>query len=649
VSIVTPLTQTGEVFCEIVRIVLSQSFQDWEWLIVSDAEAGADLPGAYRGQETRIRVIDPAERRGPGGTWSRGYAEARAEFVVQRDFSVLLEPAAIEEWLWLLAGRPAVAFVDGYRVRIGQRLHLWRHGFSSGSAFLEEKPFPAAFMVRRTVHGLVGGHDSRLKAGLADWDFWFRWAATGRWGWTAPEFLSWSGDDGRCDPRSDLAEAEVVDFLCRARGQNPKLFAAPGLPRVPKAEESPVATIPAGANPLAKRKRRLVLLSPWLVAGGVEKCNLDVIARLHARGWEVTLVASLAAGHVWHARFTELTPDVFVLSHFLEPGQCPAFVEYLVESRGADAILITHSEFAYTLLPALRARFPRISILDMNYIEEEDWRNGGYPRDSVDNRGFLDRQIVVSEHLRRWMVERGGDPSKISVCYLNVDERQWWPNPAARVAVRAELDIDPAIPVIVYAGRVCRQKQPRVLAATLNELARRELRFVALVAGDGEDMPALRREIGAGPAASRTRLLGLTPNSRVRQLMQAADLLFLPSEWEGIALGIYEAMACRLAIVGADVGGQRELVTSDCGALLPRSSEAGESAAYAEAISVLFGDPTRLCAMGGASRSRIEAHCPLELMGNRIAGLLEEVVAQGPRPALSHGLDIETARSRAVA
>ncbi len=649
VSIVTPLEAAGEVFHATARTVLAQSFQDWEWLIVSDAETDAALLGSYRGREPRVRVIDRAERRGRGDAWNCGYAEARAALVVQLDVGVLLEPTAIEKWLWLLAGRPAVAFADSYQVRLGNEPHLWWRGFESGRALLEERPSRAAVMVRRSVHTSVGGHNSRLKAGLQDWDFWLRCAVAGRWGWTVREFLAWTGDDGRRDPGSGVAEAEVVDFLRRARSRYPELFAAPALLPVPKAEESLVVAIPSGANPLLKRGRRLVLLAPWLVAGGVEKCNLDVISLLQARGWEVTLVASLAAGHEWHARFTELTPDVFVLSHFLEPGQCPAFVEYLVESRGADVILITHSEFAYTLLPALRARFPRIPILDMNHIEEEGWRNGGYPRDSVDSGTFLDRQIVVSEHLRRWMVERGGDPSRISVCYLNVDERQWRPDPAARVAVRAELGIDAAVPAIVFAGRVCRQKQPRVLAATLNELARRKLRFVALVAGDGEDMPALRRAIAEGPAASNTRLLGLTPNSRVRQLMQAADLFFLPSEWEGIALGIYEAMACGLAIVGADVGGQRELVTPDCGVLVPRSSESGESNAYADAIAGLLGDPTRLRALGEAGRSRIEVDFTLEQLGNRMAGLLEDVIAQGPRAAASPGLDTEAARSRSVA
>ncbi len=69
------------------------------------------------------------------------------------------------------------------------------------------------------------------------------------------------------------------------------------------------------------------------------------------------------------------------------------------------------------------------------------------------------------------------------------------------------------------------------------------------------------------PVGYRTDV-GALPNPRLRDLMAAADILFLPSAWEGIAQSIYEAMAAGLVVVGADVGGQRELVTPDCGYLL---------------------------------------------------------------------------------
>jgi glycosyltransferase involved in cell wall biosynthesis/GT2 family glycosyltransferase len=653
VSVVTPFFNTGAIFHETATTVLAQSFQNWEWLIVNDGSTdpvALSVLDQYRGRDPRIRVLDLPENRGLSAARNAGYAMASADFVVQLDSDDLLEPTAIETWAWFLVGCPEAAFVKGYSVGFGAQSYLWRRGFEQGVAFLEENQVDPTAMVRRSVHRAVDGYDTARRGGLEDWEFWLRCAAAGLWGGTVPEFLSWyRRRDNHGDRWMSWNQEGLAEFRREARQRYPALFEDDGFPALPIPAHPGDLPEPRLANPLAKKGRRLLLLVPWLVAGGVEKSNLDLIAQLQRHGWEITVVASLAATHEWYPRFTELTPDVFVLPHFLNAGHGPDFVQYLVESRQPDAVLLSHSELAYTLLPFLRARCPAVPVVDLNHIEEMHWRNGGYPRDSVDNQALLDQQIVISEHLRQWMIARGAEPGKIAVCHLNVDEREWRPDLSVRAAVRRELGIDPAVPVIVFAGRVCAQKQPLVLAATLNALPRRRKRFVALVAGDGEDMPALRRAVSNGPAASRTRLLGMTPNRRVRQLMQAADLFFLPSEWEGIALSIYEAMACGLAIVGADVGGQRELVTRECGVLVPRSSAAEEAAAYADAIAGLIGDPARLRAMGQASRSRIEAGFRLEQMGDRMAELLAGVVARGSQAAVPSAADAEASRAQAVA
>lgn len=260
---------------------------------------------------------------------------------------------------------------------------------------------------------------------------------------------------------------------------------------------------------------------------------------------------------------------------------------------------------------------------------------------AVEYQELLDLNIVVSEHLKRWMVERGLDPQRGRVCYINIDPDAWRPDPERRVAVRQELRIDDTAPVILYAARICAQKQPGVFAQTMLRLAQMASPFVALVAGDGPDLERLRSLITRYKLGDRVRLLGAVPNERVRELMAAADVFFLPSEWEGIALSIYEAMACGLPIIGANVGGQRELVTPECGVLVERSDEETEARQYAATLAKLLENPQRRQEMGQAGRGRVQALFRLEQMGERMISLLQEAMGlhrTQPRPVPSRGL-----------
>ncbi len=384
---------------------------------------------------------------------------------------------------------------------------------------------------------------------------------------------------------------------------------------------------PSSLSPPSERApRRLLALLPSFDVGGAEKFALDLFGQLAARGWSVTAVGDQPSPNRWLDEFRRLTEELRTMDH-LKRAQMPFFVSDLIDSRRPDVVLVSQSRFGFLLLPYLRFACPGPAYVDFCHIEEE-WGGGGYPRMAAGLDPFVDLHLVTSEYLRRWMIDRGADPSRTEVCTVNVDPAAWRSDPEVRRRVRQAHGIPDDLPVILFAGRLTAQKQPRVLAAVLNVLARRGLRFQALIAGDGEDREWIEDFLRRNRMGGCARVLGLLAGGQVRDLLAAADIFFLPSRWEGIALSIYEAMAMQVAVLGADVGGQAELVTPDCGILLKPAGAAREIEAYAGKLAWLIEHPGERRAMAERARDRIVQHFTLDNMGARIDALLREIPAR---------------------
>jgi glycosyltransferase involved in cell wall biosynthesis len=224
------------------------------------------------------------------------------------------------------------------------------------------------------------------------------------------------------------------------------------------------------------------------------------------------------------------------------------------------------------------------------------------------------------------MVARGLHTNNVHTCYIGTDVELFAPNSTVREQVRTELGIPAAEPVLLYACRITAQKQPLVFAETIRRLAEErdegssQPHLTVLVAGDGPDLPALRERIDELRWSTRVRIvvLGELPQQRVRQLMLASDIFFLPSEMEGIALVMMESMAAGMVFVGADVGGHAEVITPscNCGVLVQRAEANREAELYAERIRSLVLAPARRQRMGVAAAARIRTQFSTATLGS---------------------------------
>ena len=171
---------------------------------------------------------------------------------------------------------------------------------------------------------------------------------------------------------------------------------------------------------------------------------------------------------------------------------------------------------------------------------------------------------------------------------------------AVRARVRSDLDVPDGTALLVTVARLAPQKGLEVLLDAVTELVAppsRPLRCV--IAGDGP----LHDELAAAVAARGLPVHLLGRRDDVPDLLQAADLVVVPSLWEGQPLVVQEALRVGAAIVATNTGGTAE-VTGEAAWLVP-PRRPGE---LAGAIRGLLADPD------GAARLRRIAARRAELL-----------------------------------
>ena len=422
VTVLTPFYNTGPIFHETARSVLRQSLQQWEWLIVDDGSTdpeALEILDHYAHKDPRIRVVRHPENKGLSAALNTGFRESRTPYTALLDSDDLLEPTALEKWLWFLGTHPEYAFVQGYSVAFGAIELIWQKGFVSGEDNLETNRIAGRCLVRNSVHEEVGGFNESNRTGLQDWEFWIHCAHAGYWGYTIPEFCDWYR---RRAHHADRWEGFDDKKLAEIRAGLRKKYASLWMGSFPRIEAKQSETYELGPdalpfeNLLQKSKRRLLMLLPRMTRGGGGMFYLDPLDRLIAAGWEVTIATTLPGTENWMPSFARRTPDVFVLSNFLRSLDYPRFLRYLIRSRRIETVLISNSLFGYQILPFLRSEFPHVTFVDCCHVEKENGRNGGYRNHAVEHQPLLDLNIVSSQRMKQWMVDRGADPNRVCVC-----------------------------------------------------------------------------------------------------------------------------------------------------------------------------------------------------------------------------------------
>lgn len=186
-------------------------------------------------------------------------------------------------------------------------------------------------------------------------------------------------------------------------------------------------------------------------------------------------------------------------------------------------------------------------------------------------------------------------------------------------------------PVVLYAGRMMREKGVGDFAAAARELRARGVsaRFVLV----GKPDPAHRSSVSeetlrAWSAAGEVEWWGARAD--MAAVIGAAAVVCLPSWYgEGLPKVLLEAAACGKAMVATDVPGCRELVIDgETGILVPPR----DPAALARALATLLGNPELRRTLGTNARRAAETEFGADQVVRETLAVYEELLAtRSPR------------------
>jgi glycosyltransferase involved in cell wall biosynthesis len=196
--------------------------------------------------------------------------------------------------------------------------------------------------------------------------------------------------------------------------------------------------------------------------------------------------------------------------------------------------------------------------------------------------------------------------------HLGLREVTVVPNALSQDLVDGALDVSPnrrrtatSHPTIVMPGRFVPEKGHAVLLQAVSRLEPEYPGITVVLAGSGPLENEIRSEAAELGLAARVRFSGTVSREELFEMEREADLVAVPSLYEGFGLAAAEAMALGTTVVASDAGGLRELINDS---VTGRLARAGSVEELASVIRSVLSDKRAAATMEVAARTYVAEH-----------------------------------------
>jgi starch synthase len=390
-----------------------------------------------------------------------------------------------------------------------------------------------------------------------------------------------------------------------------------------------------------------------LVYGGAG-VHVDYLSRELAKSIEVEV-------HCWgpqhiddgnlHVRGAEPWAEITNGTEGKFKGALEALSLNLTQVKALDGIDLVHTHTWYVSMAGFLARklYGVPFVLTTHSLEPlRAWKaeqlGSGYAMSSwMERTAILDADAIIAVSQGTKADIRAAypevDPSRIHVIYNGIDLAEYQKTEEAQALT--DYGVDPAVPYVLFVGRITRQKGVTHLVDAIHYLPPETQ--VVLCAG-APDTPEIAAELRQKVEAARVRhprivwIEKMVTKPEVIQLYSHARVFCCPSVYEPFGIINLEAMACRAPVVASAIGGIKEVVVDgETGYLVPFDQDPVTSFPrdpgtfardLAVRIQVLLSNPERCRRFGDAGRRRVEEVFSWTAIAQQTIHLYEQLISE---------------------
>ncbi len=563
ISIVTPYYNSGKTIDETYNSIMNQTYPFFEWIIVDDGSKDKDSVKKLKEVEKRDSRIKAFHQENGGPAQARDLGIKKTsnsvKYVFFLDSDDVIDPTTLECLYWTLETHKDASFAYTSVANFGSREFLWEK-YLTIEHEKEENLITVSAMVKKEDLLEVGCFGIKEKAMYEDWNLWLKLIKAGKKPIRVSAPLFWYRQTGQGE-------------LSRALSNNSNAMKYVNETASEIKEDVEIIQYPRYGDDYAtckeydmilpdyeKDKRKTILyIFPWMVVGGADFFNLDLIKRLPKDKYRSIILTTTPSNNPIRQQFEDYA-EVYDMSSFIDRIDYLTFTDYMISSRKADLVFVSNSEYGYYMTPYLKSKYPTIPFVDYIHCVDIYDKRKGFARCSRDVTDYLSRTYCCNNATLRELREDFGIKEAETI-YIGTDETKFDPAKFDKDKLKDKYGIPKDRIIISFICRLSDQKRPTMFVEIAKRVSKKNPKIFWVVAGDGPLMPQVRANVD-----DNFKLLGMIKETG--EIYAISDATFNCSSFEGLALTSYESLSMGVPIISTDAGGQAELINDTVGGLV---------------------------------------------------------------------------------